>query len=108
MRCNMPRAWNNLPQRDKDIIDKVKCEEARRIANEELAETQEIWIKLSCIILGQMGATEEELMQYLIGWDRIYKFNQRIETKAEQTAWINESLKSILRLVTFHSLESTQ
>ena len=101
MRCNLPRAWNNLPQRDKDIIDKVKCEEARRLANEELAETQEIWIKLSCIILGQMGATEEELMQYIVGWDRMYRRNERIGTRAEQTRWINGELEKYFKTCDF-------
>lgn len=92
MKCNVPRAWTNLPQRDKEVIERIKADEARRMANEELAETQEIWIKLSCIILGQKGATEEELLSYIVDWDRMYRRNERIETKDEQTAWINKEL----------------
>ncbi len=95
MKCNLPfeRAWSQLPKREREIIEQVKNEEAKKMANAELAETQEIWIKLSCIILRDyFKLTEEELQAYILAWKRIYRANERIETKAEQTAWLESEM----------------
>ena len=94
MKCNLPKSWHRLPQSEKDLINKAKTEEAYKIADRQLAETQEIWIKLACILLHDFhDFDEDEMLQFIAGWKRIYRRNERIETKEEQTAWLNEEMK---------------
>lgn len=100
MKCNipkppkLPKSWHQLPQYEKDIINKALSEHAWKVADLQLAETQEIWIKLACILLhNNHGFDEEEMMQFIAEWKRIYGRNARIETKEEQTAWLEEEMK---------------
>lgn len=99
MKCNipkppkLPKSWHQLPQYEKDLINQAMTEEAYKLADRQLAETQEIWIKLACINLRNGGATEEDLLQFIAGWKRIYRRNERIETKEEQTAWLAEEME---------------
>ena len=99
MKCNipkppkLPKAFYRLPDYEQKALTEAMNEHAYRLADQQLAETQEIWIKLSCIIQRNRGATEDELMQYIIDWKRLYAKNARIETKEEQTAWLEEEMK---------------
>ena len=98
MKCNtpkppkMPKSWDQLRDYDRQIILKVLDETADDRADKKLADTQEVWIKMGCIILDEMGLTEEQLLQFIAAWKRMYRRNQRIETKEEQTAWLDREL----------------
>lgn len=94
MKCNLPKSWHQLPKSEKDLINQAMTEKAYEIADRQSAEVQEIWIKLACILLhNNHGFTEEEMLQFIVGWKRIYRRNERIETKEEQTAWLAEEMK---------------
>lgn len=93
MKCNLPKSWDQLPQKEKDAISKMMTDFAYDIIDKEEANVQEIWIKLNCINMRNCGATEEDLLQYIAGWKRIYAKNARMKTKEEQAAWIEEEMK---------------
>ena len=99
MKCNipkppkLPKSFYQLPDYEQKALTEAMNEHACRTADQQLAETQEIWIKLSCIILHNHGATEDELMQYIIDWKRTYARNARIKSKEEQTAWLEGEMK---------------
>lgn len=89
MKCNMPRSWDTLPQREKQIINETMTKWAYDIVDKEQAELQETWIKLACILLHDFhGFDEDELMKFIAAWKRIYKRNERTGNKEEQDKWI--------------------
>lgn len=99
MKCNrpkpekLPKAWDRLPQYERDLIIKIMSETACETADKQLADTQEIWIKLCCILLhDRHDMDEEELLQFIAGWKRMYRRNARLKNKEEQTAWLDSEL----------------
>jgi hypothetical protein len=88
----MPKTWDRLSQYDRDVLTKVMSDVTYERVDQELKEIQEVWIKMGCIILDEMGLTEEQLLQFIAAWKRMYRRNQRIETKEEQTAWLDREL----------------
>jgi hypothetical protein len=94
MQCNLPRTWNQLPQREKDAIENELNKQLNYLINKEEAELQDIWIKLACIILHDTyGFGEERLLRFIAMWDRVYRRNARIPTKSEQTEWLSAEMK---------------
>lgn len=93
MKANVPRSWHTLPPIEKRAIENLVKEEAYKIVDRENDEMQEIWIKLSCILLHDMGLTEDELLQYIAGWKRMYRRNERCGNKDEQTAWLAREME---------------
>ncbi len=51
MKCNMPRAWEALPKKDKDVISRVCSEMMKEQFDEGIQTVQEVLIKMACIIL---------------------------------------------------------
>lgn len=88
----MPKCWHRLPDYERQTILRIMTDTAYDIADKQLADTQEIWIKLACIILHEMGHTEEELLQFIAAWKRMYRRNARIQTKEEQALWLELEL----------------
>ena len=93
MKCNLPRSYQSLPQREKDAITEVLSEQLNEAITREEAELQDIWIKLACINLHEtFGFGEDRLNRFIAAWNRIYRRNERTGSKAEQTAWLNEEM----------------
>lgn len=98
MNCNMPKpkklpkSFYRLPQYEQDVLMKAMSDASYDAADAQLADTQEIWIKMSCSIWHSMGATEEQLLQYIASFKRMYRRNERIETEAEQKAWLDREM----------------
>lgn len=99
MKCNipkpqkLPKSFYRLPQYEQDALNKAMSDKVYDEVDEKFADFQETWIKLSCINLCEMGATEEELLQYIAGWKRIYRRNERIKTEEEQKAWLDREMQ---------------
>lgn len=88
----LPKSFYRLPQYEQDVLLKAMSDAAYDSADKQLADTQEIWIKLACIILREMGHNEEELLQFIAAWKRMYRRNARIQTKEEQALWLELEL----------------
>lgn len=94
MKCNLPKSFNQLPQAEKDAIQEAFNEQLNRLLDKEEAEVQEIWIKLACILLHEnFGFGEERLGRFIAAWHRVYRRNERLNNKAEQTAWLDAEMK---------------
>ncbi len=94
MNCNMPTSFNKLPKSERDAIQNALNEELNHLLDKEEAEVQEIWIKLACILLHeQFGFGEERLGRFIAGWHRVYRRNERLANKEEQTAWLDAEMK---------------
>lgn len=93
MKCNIPKSWEQLPQKEKDAINKLMTDFAYDIVAKEQMNLQEIWIKLACIVLHDFhGFGEGDLLKFIAAWKRIYARNDRAEYKEEQDAWLNEEM----------------
>lgn len=99
MKCNtpkppkMPKTWDRLSDYDRKILTKVMSDTAYDMVDKELRDTQEIWIKLCCVLLHDSHDMDEtELLQVIADWKRMYRRNERIKTKEEQTAWLDREL----------------
>lgn len=89
----MPKTWDRLSDYDRKILTKVMTDTAFDMADKQLADTQEVWIKLACIILHDgFQMEEEELFQFIASWKRMYRRNARIQTKEEQSLWLEVEL----------------
>ena len=94
MKCNMPTSFNKLPKAEQECIQNALNEQLNHLVDKEEAEIQEIWIKLACILLHEVfGFGEKRLCRFIIAWNRIYRRNERMQTKEEQAAWLDEELK---------------
>ncbi len=95
MNCNLPKSWDRLPPKEKDMINKAMTKIAYDIVDQEQANLQENWIKLACILLHNYhNFDEEELLQFIAEWNRIYRRNERLDNKESQQAWMNMELRS--------------
>jgi hypothetical protein len=99
MKCNtqkppkMPKCWDRLPQYERDIITKIMSDTAYEIADKQLADTQEVWIKMLCIMLHDRHNMDEmELLQVIADWKHMYRRNARLKNKEEQDAWLDSGL----------------
>ena len=93
MKCNLPKSFNQLPKAEQNAIQEALNEQLSHLVDAEHAEVQEIWIKLACILLHEnFGFGEERLNRFIAAWNRIYRRNERMHTKSEQTAWLNEEM----------------
>lgn len=93
MKCNLPKSFNQLPKAEQEAIQDALNEQLNHLVDKEEAEVQEIWIKLACILLHEnFGFGEQRLMRFIAAWNRVYRRNERIQTKAEQTAWLDAEM----------------
>lgn len=94
MKCNLPTSFNKLPKSERESIQNALNDQLNHLVDKEEAELQEIWIKLACILLHEnFGFGEERLGRFIAGWHRVYRRNERLNNKAEQTAWLDEEMK---------------
>jgi len=86
--------WFNLPRVERDAIHAELEHQCQMYLEEEVANVQEIWIKLCCILLReQYGFNEEQLLQFIVAWGRMYCRNERISTMEEQAKWLEEEMQ---------------
>ena len=102
MKCNLPKSWNQLPKSERDLIQAELDKQLNQCIDKEEAELQEIWIKLACILLHEtFGFGEERLCRFIVAWNKIYRRNERLQTKAEQTEWLEAEMAKCFRKVGF-------
>ena len=93
MKCNLPTSFNKLPKSERESIQNALNEELNHLVDKEEAELQEIWIKLACILLHEnFGFGEDRLGRFIAAWHRVYRRNERLQNKSEQTAWLNAEM----------------
>ena len=94
MKCNLPRSFYQLPKSEQNALKESLTKQFHHCLDKEEAEVQDIWIKFACIVLrDRLKLDEEELVNFIVGWNRVYSKNARIKNKEEQTAWLDEEMK---------------
>lgn len=97
MKAKIPKAYENLPQSERDKIVTLVQETVRDLANKQVdedeANLQIVWMKLCCILLHDtFGFGESRLNQFVGNWKRIYRKNAKLGNKQAQDAWFAEEL----------------
>lgn len=92
MKVRLPKSWDRLPEREKEVIARVKEEEI----NSHFAKLQKNWIMLSCIVMSKyMGMSKEDCLLYLANFREVYRLNSRLESDKEQQDWLIGEMNEI-------------
>lgn len=91
MKCNLPKTWEQLQKKDKDVINRVYIEMMNEELDKDIQTVQEILIKMSCIILhDEFGFRDLRLLRFVSAWRKAFR---RIEReKLRQAEWLDEEL----------------
>ena len=98
MKVRLPRSWDRLPPKEKEIINEVMTEEVVKQVCHEQAELQKIWLKMACIVLHRnFGFGRKRCMLFLANWREMYRQNSRLEGKEDQERFLSEEIDKIFR-----------
>lgn len=90
------KAWGQLRKQDKEIIEKVKTQEALEIANHESAEVQKIMLKLFCIAMNKNQKYGRKRLYLVLGsWKEIYRIVGKIKTREELNKYLDSEMDRI-------------
>lgn len=96
MKVRMRKSFLNLPEREKEIINRALTEEVVKHVVHEEAELQKLWLQFACIVLNKnFEFDREQLMLFLGNWKEMYRIIKRIDSKAEQTEYLTTELTRI-------------
>ena len=96
MKARLPRSWDRLPPKEKEIINQVMTDEVVRQVVHEQAELQKIWLKMACIVLhNNFGFGKDRCLLFLANWREMYRLNSKIEGRAEQERFLAEGIDKI-------------
>ncbi len=92
MKARLPKSWDRLPPREKQIIAEVKEQEI----NQYFAKLQKNWLMLACIVLNRCyGFGKNRLLLFLGNWYEVYWLNSKLKTDEEQQAWLRGEMEKI-------------
>ena len=98
MKARLPRSWDRLPPKEKEIINQVMTDEVVKQVVHEQAELQKIWLKMACIVLHRnFGFGRRRCMLFLANWREMYRQNSKIDGKAEQESFLAGEIDKIFR-----------
>ena len=96
MKARIPKSFINLPQREKDIINEVMSEEVQKQVDHNMAELQKIWLQYACIVLNRnFGFGRKRCLLFLANWREVYRHNNNIQSKEEQTEYLAREMDRI-------------
>lgn len=96
MKARLPKSWDRLPPREKEIINQVMTEEVVKQVCHEQAELQKIWLQMACIVLHRcFGFGKDRCLMFLGNWYEMYYVNSKLEGKAEQEKYLAAEMEKI-------------
>ena len=96
MKARLPKSWDQLSKKDKDTINRVMTDEVVKQVIHEEAELQKIWLQFACIVLNRnFGFGKKRLLIFLGNWKEMYKQNTKLDSKADQEAFLSREISRI-------------
>ena len=96
MKARLPKSWDRLPPREKEIINQVMTDEVVKQVCHEQAELQKIWLQFACIVLHKnFGFGKKRCLLFLANWREMYRLNSRIEGRADQSEFLAGEMEKI-------------
>lgn len=98
MKARLPKSWETLPQREKQIISDLMAKRVCDIVDDEEDLIQKIWLQWACIVLHQtFRFGRHRCMMFLGAWKRMYRKNRTFKTDKEQQKFVAEQIKKIFK-----------
>ena len=92
MKVRMPKSWEDLCPRDKQIIAEVKEQEI----NQYFAKLQKNWLMLACIVLHEnFGFGKDRMLLFLANWREVYRINAKQGSDENQQEWLHAKMDEI-------------
>jgi inosine/xanthosine triphosphate pyrophosphatase family protein len=96
MKCNLPKSWLSLPQKEKKVITDLMQQTVNDTIDREEDLIQKCWLQWACIILhDDMGLDVDQLMMFLGNWKKMYRKNRTFKDDKEQQQYLDERLNKI-------------
>ena len=98
MKCNLPKSWESLPQKEKQIITDLMSQTVNDTIDREEDLIQKVWLQWACIVLHEaFGFGKDRLMIFLGNWKKMYRKNRTFKTDAEQQQFLAEKIEKIFK-----------
>ncbi len=102
MKARIPRAYANLPKKQKDFVceymKEVALEEALKSYNKDMGIALEQFLMMACINLHRnRGCKEEYLRAFLVGFRRIFRENLNYVKKGCQNEKLQAEIEKIFK-----------
>ena len=96
MKVKLPKSFHSLPQSEKDSINLAMTEEVQKQVDHNMAELQKLWLQFACIVLHRnFGFGKQRCLLFLANWREMYRTNNRLKNKAEQTEFLAAEMDKI-------------
>ena len=96
MKARLPKSWDRLPPREKEIINQVMTDEVVKQVCHEQAELQKIWLQFACIVLHRnFGFGKKRCLLFLANWREMYRLNSRIDGRKDQSEFLAGEMEKI-------------
>lgn len=98
MKARIPKSWEMLPQREKQIISDIMAKKVDDTINAEEDIIQKIWLQWACLVLHEtFGFGRDRCMMFLGAWKRMYRKNRTFKTDKEQQKFVEEKINKIFK-----------
>lgn len=101
MKANLPKmskpplCLKNLSEREKKLLELYYTNYSYDISDKRSAQLQEVWIKLACINLHNMGLSADAIMEFIGAWKRLYKTVNKIGDDQKVQDFLKEKVNQI-------------
>lgn len=95
MKCNAKKTWEMLSDKQRNDIIDVLRQNMYDEWDEQLCDTQIIWLTMLCGVLEEAGIGKDKIYDVLGIWKMWYRRSSRIKTRQEQEAWLRPHMVRI-------------
>lgn len=96
MKARLPKSYKDLPQSEKDTINRVMTAKVQEEVDRYFVKLQKIWLQMACIVLSKnFDFDSEKCLLFLANWREMYRVNNSLKTEAEQTEYITAELDKV-------------
>lgn len=95
MKANVKKTWDMLSDRQRNDIIEVLRQNMYDEWDEQLCDTQIIWLTMLCGVLDEAGIDKDTIQTILGIWKMWYRRSSRIKTRKEQEDWLRPHMVRI-------------
>lgn len=98
MKARLPKSWETLPQKEKQIIVDLMSKRVNDTIDAEEDLIQKIWLQWACIVLHEaFGFGRTRCMMFLGNWKKMYRKNSKFKSDQEQRQYLDAKIKKIFK-----------
>lgn len=98
MKCNLPKSYLDLPDREKKVISDLMEKTVNDTIDREEDLIQKVWLQWACIVLHEaFGFGKYRLNIFLGNWRKMYRKNRTFKTDTEQQQFLDAKIKKIFK-----------